>query len=565
MPSKRNDKLVIYQIFTRLFGNTNLTNKHYGSIEENGCGKLNDITTKALKSIQSLGVSHVWYTGVIEHATMTDYSKFGIKRDNPLVVKGRAGSPYAVKDYYDIDPDLAEDVPNRMREFEQLLDRTHKLGLKAIIDFIPNHVARQYQSDAKPQSVKDFGEDDDLNTEFSAQNNFYYFPQSEFKVPAEVNSPVPFTESYKEKPAKATGNAYTPHPSIHDWFETIRLNYGVDHRNGNRQFYPIPDTWHKMLHILLYWTEKGVDAFRCDMAEMVPVEFWSWVTKEVKKEYPEVIFIAEIYNPQAYHEYIFKGGFDYLYDKVGLYDSLRRLIEGHGDANDITRVWQNESGEFANHMLRFLENHDEHRIAADQFANDPLKALNAWALSAFLHGGPLMYYFGQELGVKPLEAEGFSGNDGRTTIFDYWGLEEMADWNNEGKWNTAKLNSEQKKLRKAYQEITKFAVSNTAITDGKFFDLQYANNHGQSLNYNDTKLYSFLRYTAEQKLLFVFNFDQNVSYECELRIPELAASMMGIDPQNITLSSKKFKQTASSSEPFDLKIKPNSWLVFELG
>ncbi len=103
-------KLLIYQLFVRLFGNQNQTNKYYGSIEENGCGKFNDINDLALQEITKLSISHVWLTGVIEHATMTDYSYHGIKRDDPDVVKGRAGSPYAIKDYYDVDPDLAVNV-----------------------------------------------------------------------------------------------------------------------------------------------------------------------------------------------------------------------------------------------------------------------------------------------------------------------------------------------------------------------------------------------------------------------------------------------------------------------
>src|SRR5688572_11473880 len=158
---KSSGKMVVYQMMTRLFGNTNTTNKPFGTIEENGVGKFNSVNNAALKSLKELGVTHVWYTGVIEHALMTDYTRFGIPLDDPDVIKGRAGSPYSIKDYYDVNPDLAVDVPNRMREFEQLVDRTHASGLKVLIDFVPNHVARVYKSDAKPKDVKDLGESDD--------------------------------------------------------------------------------------------------------------------------------------------------------------------------------------------------------------------------------------------------------------------------------------------------------------------------------------------------------------------------------------------------------------------
>ncbi|WP_341225454.1 alpha-amylase family glycosyl hydrolase [uncultured Arcticibacterium sp.] len=569
---KKSDKLTFYQIFTRLFGNSNTTNKYYGSIQENGVGKLADINKNALKSLKKLGISHVWYTGVIEHATMTDYSSYGIKKDNPLVVKGKAGSPYAIKDYYDIDPDLVTDVKNRMAEFENLVKRTHEEDLKVIIDFIPNHVAREYKSDVTRDGVLNFGEDDDPSKGFLPQNNFYYLPGREFKVPSEVKSPIKIDEPYIEKPALATGNdVFSEAPSINDWFETIKLNYGVDYQNGHTShFDPIPDTWLKMRDILLYWSKKGVDGFRCDMAHMVPVPFWTWVIKEVKKDFPDMLFIAEIYDVGLYHDFIFKGGFDYLYDKVGLYDALRRLMEGHGNANDITKVWQNESGEYANHMLRFLENHDEQRITSQQFAKDAKIGLPAMALSAYLHDGPLMLYFGQEIGLKPNGAEGFQSDDGRTSIFDYWGLDEMARWNNEGKWNLSKLTKEEKELRKAYTVINETATSNEAINAGKFFDLQYVNIGNPA--YNDTKVYSFLRYTASQKLLFVFNFDLNNSYNFKLKLPKLALGMMGVQEKEISLKGlkqinkpiKSQKISGLADTEININISENSWQVFEI-
>ena len=150
-------KIVLYQIFTRLYGNRNTTCKENGTLEENGCGKMNDLTPIALKQIRDMGVSHIWYTGIIRHATQTDYTAYGIPKNHPAIVKGKAGSPYAITDYYDVDPDLALDVDMRMQEFEQLIERTHKAGMKVIIDFVPNHVARQYHSICKPEGGKGFG------------------------------------------------------------------------------------------------------------------------------------------------------------------------------------------------------------------------------------------------------------------------------------------------------------------------------------------------------------------------------------------------------------------------
>lgn len=571
MNPPQSDKIVLYQIYTRLFGNLNTTNKFYGTREENGVGKFNDITDKALTSLKNFGISHVWYTGVIEHATMTDFSAYGIPKDNPYVVKGIAGSPYAIKDYYDVNPDLAVDVRNRMGEFEALVARSHQADLKVIIDFVPNHVARQYKSDMKPEGVKDFGEGDHTEAAFHPQNNFYYLPQRKFLVPDNVPTPPGIsTFPYEEFPAKATGNdVFSAKPSINDWFETIKLNYGVDYQNGRvTQFSPIPSTWLKMRDILLYWANKGVDGFRCDMAEMVPFEFWGWVIPEVKKANPATIFVAEIYNPAEYSNYLFKGKFDYLYDKVGLYDSLRRLMEGHGNTADITRVWQNESGDFANRMVRFLENHDEQRIASKYFAKNPFYAIPAMVVSATLHTGPLMLYFGQEVGVNPTVAEGFSGEDGRTTMFDYWGVPEYQAWVNGGEFDGGKLSKEQKELRSFYADLNKLVNNSDAIRSGAFYDLQYANTNGQTAGYNDAKMYAYLRHSDKQKLLIVCNFDLQHGAKTTVKIPAHAWETMGLSAKAQYSLKEIFHHPQTLSvdalQGVPVEMPPNSVRIFEI-
>ncbi|NDP21761.1 MAG: alpha-amylase [Paludibacter sp.] len=492
-------KFVIYQILPRLFANTNSTNKHNGTIEENGCGKFNFFTPKALKEIKSLGVTHVWYTGIIEHATQTDYTSFGIQMDHPAVVKGKAGSPYAIKDYYDVDPDLAENVENRMTEFENLVKRTHKADMKVIIDFVPNHVARQYHSDAKPAGVVDLGENDNTNWAFSPKNNFYYIPNQSF-------SPQFDLKGYTEFPAKATGNdQFTASPTINDWYETVKLNYGVNYVEGSqKQFDPIPDTWIKMRDILLFWATKKVDAFRCDMAEMVPVEFWQWAITQVKIQYPQIIFIAEVYNPNEYRNYISNGKFDYLYDKVGMYDMLRNITSNNFPVREITTVWQS-LGDIENQMLNFLENHDEQRIASGFFSGNGMYAKPAMIVAATLTMAPVMIYSGQELGENGMEAEGFSGLDGRTTIFDYWSVKSIQNWINNGKFNDEKLTIDQKNLRVFYQKLLNITLTEKAITHGKMFDLEFANIDNKTFNTHEQ--YAYFRSFEDELLLFVLNFD----------------------------------------------------------
>jgi glycosidase len=517
------NKLVIYQMLVRLFGNKNSTNKYYGSIRENGVGKFNDITDKALDEIKKLGVSHIWYTGVIEHATMTDYTARGIKYDDPDVVKGKAGSPYAVKDYYDVDPDLSIDVTKRMAEFEALIERTHSHGLKALIDFVPNHVARTYYSDARPAGVKDFGEGDDTSKAFDPKNDFYYIPSQPFVVPAGTDAgggdfSHPMKDGkFDEYPAKATGNdIFSAKPGITDWYETIKLNYGVDYQNGKKtHFNPIPPVWSKMRDILIFWAKKNIDGFRCDVAELVPVEFWSWVIPQVKVVNPKLIFIGEAYDPKRFKDYLTTGKFDFLYDKVGLYDALKRLIkdEPGADIKDITHVWKEESRDFSSYMLRFLENHDEERIASAGFAKDARYAKPAMVISATLASGPVMLYFGQEVGEPGMGKEGFGGEDNRTTIFDYWGVPEHQKWLNDGKFDGAGLSKEQHELRNFYIRLLNLSATNKAIRSGNFYELS-----NQPIF--NRKNYAFLRHAGDQRILVVANFDRTKTIEGVIRLPD---------------------------------------------
>lgn len=556
----KNNKLVIYQLLPRYFSNTNTNNKIHGSKEENGVGKFNDINPKALSAIKQLGATHVWYTGVIEHATMTDYSAYGIKQDDPDVVKGRAGSPYAIKDYYDVDPDLAVDVKNRMAEFEALVKRTHEMGLKVMIDFIPNHVARTYQSDAKPAGVIDFGEQDDKTLAYSPKNDYYYLPGKTMVVPAGVNpGGAAFTHPLKdgkfdETPAKVTGNnIFNEKPGVDDWYETIKLNYGRDLQNNKEYLDPIPQVWLKMRDILRFWVSKDVDGFRCDVAEFVPVEFWNWVISDLKAINPSLIFMAESYDPKLYKQYVTQGKFDYLYDKVGLYDSLKKLIKNEPGANvkEISTVLQSQGPELWPHMLRFLENHDEERIASKGFARDPKLALPAMVLTATLATGPTMVYYGQESGEQADGVEGFGGEDNRSTLFDYWGLPQHQQWVNGGKYDGGQLTASQKELRAFYQHLLQFSKTNAAITNGQFKEIQLP-----GLN---EKQYAYLRYAGKERVLVIANFDRNQPVDTHFVLSQELISILGgsikTNKLKDLLSGKSIGKNAIS-DGFKVKVLP---------
>lgn len=537
------NKIILYQIFTRLYGNRCQTRKPFGTIEENGCGKFNDFTPSVLKQIREMGVSHVWYTGVIRHATQTDYSSYGIPKQHPAVVKGRAGSPYAITDYYDVDPDLAVNVDKRMEEFEKLVSCTHRAGLKMIIDFVPNHVARQYKSIMKPIGVKDLGEDDDVEKGFDPEhNNFYYCPGQAFMPYFDLYHGE--TEPYTEYPAKATGNDHFDNaPGRNDWYETVKLNYGVDYYAGGiGHFDPMPDTWNKMLQILLYWAAKGIDGFRCDMAEMVPAEFWRWATAKVREQYPEILFIGEVYNPALYRHFI-ASGFDYLYDKVGMYDAMCDVICHRRTTDAITWAWQ-QTDDIQDNMLYFLENHDELRLASDFLAASGDKAKPALVVNALMHRNPFMLYFGQEWGERGMDSEGFSGHDGRTTIFDYWSLDRP----------------KHSKLADFYSKVLTIARQEKAVSAGQMFDLMY-------VNQQYIRQYAFIRKAGKELLLVVANFDDH-AMEMNLSVPDHAYNYLEIQERAYDatdlLSGDTRKVVLIKGEQLKIELPSRGAVVYKL-
>lgn len=525
-------KLVVYQVFTRLFGNTNTTNTPWGTLEENGVGKFNDFTDRALEELRSMGITHIWYTGVPHHCVITDYSEYGISNDDPDVVKGRAGSPYAVKDYYNVNPDLAVDPAKRLEEFEALIERTHKHGMKVVIDIVPNHVARNYRSISKPEGVSDFGENDDTSVEYKRDNNFYYIPGEAFQVPEPLNGYRPLggedhplaDGKFDEYPAKWTGNgARKTQPHFYDWYETVKVNYGVrpdgsydfdtlpegfDQKDYKAHFEfwkdkDVPDSWKKFLDITMYWLEKGVDGFRFDMAEMVPVEFWSYMNSALKMKNPDVFLLAEVYNPALYRDYIHKGKMDYLYDKVELYDTLKHIMQGHGSTDNLPAI-QEGLADIEHHMLHFLENHDEQRIASTGFAGSAEKGKPAMVVSTCISTSPTMLYFGQHVG-EPGDGDMGFGDETRTSIFDYCGVPAHQRWMNNGKFDGGQSTPEEKELNEFYKTLLSFSARSAALT-GKYREI-HSYNRENTKNYTD-KVFSFVRWKDDDRLIVVANFEE---------------------------------------------------------
>ncbi|MCG7496422.1 alpha-amylase family protein [Vibrio sp. Of7-15] len=588
------NKYAVYQVFTRLFGNTNTTNQPWGTIEQNGVGKFSDFTHKALSEIKALGMTHIWYTGVPHHAVINDYSQFGIENDHPSVVKGRAGSPYAVKDYYSVNPDLADDPNQRLQEFEALVARSHENGLKVIIDIVPNHVARKYQGMNNPEGITDFGAEDDTSVEYHQDNNFYYIPEQAFELP---DIPVQFaplggeyehsdSEPYAEFPAKWTGNgSRLAKPDFDDWYETVKVNYGI-RPDGSKDFpelpqgfdkqdhhahfefwqqQKVPSSWVKFRDIALYWLAKGVDGFRYDMAEMVPVEFWSYMNSFIKMTNPDAFLMAEVYQPDLYRDYIHLGKMDYLYDKVDLYDSLKAIIQQRESTQKIAQI-QKEMLDIEHHMLHFLDNHDEQRIASPEFAGNPDLARPAMLVSALLSSAPTMIYFGQEVGEPGSEMAGF-GQPSRTSIFDYIGVPHHQRWMNQGKFDGALSSDNEKELRYFYQQLMNFSLNHSALT-GDFDDLYDINR--QAMGEMQHRGYVFARSNSEQVIIGAVNFDAKQSIDFYGQVP---ASL--VNKWQLVDGVYTFKQHIGSDPDlslivengvghFNLLLKPLAGLAFVL-
>jgi glycosidase len=559
------NKIFVYQILTRLFGNKNSRNKPHGTIEENGSGKFNDITDIVLNELKEAGYTHVWYIGALAHASATDYTEYGIPRQFPEIVKGKAGSPYAIRDCYDVDPDLAVNVKKRMKEFEELIARTHNAGLNVLIDFVPNHVARNYRSIAKPKHVEEFGEKDDTSVVFAPHNNFYYLPGQPLDLQFLRDKGIEV--NYVENPAKATGNdCFTNKPSEYDWYDTVKLNYGVDYLNERRRYFdPIPNTWKKMRNILFFWAAKDIDGFRCDMAEMVPLEFWKWVIPQIKAQFPDIIFFAEIYNPSVYRDFLADNTFDYLYDKVGLYDVLRDVACGYRPSSDITFIL-NAVGDIQHRMINFMENHDEQRIASDFFLKSGEKGKAAMIVTACINVNPVMIYFGQELGERGMDEEGFSGKDGRTSIFDYWSVDTVRRWNNNGKWNEELLTEEEIRLRKFYHKLIRLCNREKALREGLFYDLMYANY--ENPDFNSMKQYAFVRGDYKDFLLVIANFS-NEEEEVTVWIPDHVYDFFKVNQHERAiavplLAEEKFPIDFSWTNPLKVKIKANDGEIYKI-
>ena len=530
------EKSIIYQIFPRYWGDRAGKQKKGGTLDENGCGKFSNIDRESLDYFKSLGITHLWLTGIVRHAT--GESTGGCTASSPDWVKGRAGSPYAITDYYDVNPYLADKPERRMEEFKDLLKRVHNAGLKVIIDFVPNHVARDYTSftalHPAPTGMPSLGSDDDKSVHWREENDFFYYPGTELKLPIK-------SQTYKELPALASGNAYTAEPAVNDWYDTVKINYCDTHTG----------TWDKMLDIVRFWAGMGVDGFRCDMVELVPADFFTWLIREIHKQYPEIVFIAEVYQKELYSKYIREVGFDLLYDKSGMYDTIRAIVQKNTDDSGVpVEAWQSTRkitwnwqslGDLQPYMLNFLENHDEQRFASDFFGKDAGNVFAALYASLYFNRASFMIYSGQEVGERGMYQEGFSGKDGRSTIFDWYTSDKVRKLWRYIHGDMKALARKDVALLERYRSALTQATGNRAVISGSTYDLCYCNLSSDGFCVD--RHFAFLRDCGDDTVLVACNFS-NVDAEMELSIPEHAFQWLELNET----------ETLNHNKPIRLKV-----------
>jgi glycosidase len=572
---------VIYQLMVRTFGNTCETRKVNGTIAENGCGKFNDINAAALMSLKQMGFTHLWLTGVLEHASGTAYPQR--PADDPAILKGIAGSPYAIKDYFDVCPDYAVDPEKRIAEFKALLDRCHSHGFKVMIDFVPNHVARSYDSDIRPECS--FGNGDKSDRFFDRENNFYYLGLNDtgggppLKLPNRHSTTSDQIFAYETLFGRVTGNnVISWAPTIHDWYETVKLNYGHDFTKGrdtcelpgpDAAMSDVPKTWRMMDEVLAYWQSMGVNGFRVDMAHMIPMEFWYWAVKRARIREENVFFSAEAYNNDPAKltnghvlDELIAAGFNAVYDDPS-YDVLEGIYDSGLWVNDLDA--QTFTGNRFHHSLRYAENHDEVRLASSkEWGGLGMKVGRPVSAVLFAMGrGPVMLHNGQEVGEPAVGPEGFGGDDARTSIFDYWSMPEFTKWFNAGKCDGGRLSDEQKVLRDWYGQLIRVTQS-VAFTAGEFYGLNYANHDNPNFgrvgdeSVSGHWLYAFLRhdFKSGESYLVVANFNGSETLRgVKIRIPQNACEFMERQNAETWMFADQLATTWSTTATKDYLVK----------
>ncbi len=510
--SKINSNVVIYELPVRTY-------LAKGAHEEN-TGKLSYLTIEVLKEIKELGVDYIWIAGILENANP--------KIVDPDVVKGDAGSFYAIYDNWDISSQVGN-----LDEFDALIERAHSIGLRVLIDFIPNHTARVHKTDVVCKEEIDFGKGENPNENFSLDNNFYYLGSNSTFVPPKTSLPgvdgffdmdIFMPGIQFESPARVTGNnVLSALPQYHDWYETVKLNYGLNLFSDGKPFIGASKTWKQMLDVAIYWLNKGVDGFRVDVTHGVAVEFWYYFINEVRKVQPNAFFVAEAFEEDPIKstgfslEKLFDAGFDSVLNGP-MYWNLRRQALLSQNMNSSTYYHSPGSRKSildnGYSFTHYMGNHDEVRLASSFFAPSLESRVDrawlglAYSIYAALLPGNFLIHGGDEFQEEASLPGVFGGYDGRTSIFDFvyqpqtrtWLYEERPHWMINFREMYRRLFS----LKKRIPFNIKHSTSNPT-----FIDLMKIND-----SKNISKWVSaYVRFFNNERYLVVMNADPHNSHE----------------------------------------------------
>jgi len=309
----------------------------------------------------------------------------------------------------------------------------------------------------------------------------------------------------------------------------VKLNYGHDFRKGANtseleDLDSVPDTWLKLDQVIEYWQSMGVDGFRCDMAHMVPISFWKWLVARGRDRDEHVYFTGEAYDSDptkltegnVLHQ-LLDSGFDSVYDSRS-YDLVKGIYEEGKWANDLDELlWDHKR---LHKMLRYIENHDEVRVASPGNWGDWGASVGKAATAVIMGTGRsgMLLYSGQEVAENAAEAEGFSKADGRSSIFDYWSGEQLCKWTNQLKFDGGRLDQYQQDLRAWYAWWYNL-MHEPEFRCGEVFGLNNYNKENTKFGRLEGEtvsghwIYAYLRYTEELISLVVVNLHPEIEWE----------------------------------------------------
>ena len=317
--------------------------------------------------------------------------------------KGRLGSPYSVQDYYGINPEFGT-----LDDFKSLVNSVHQQGMKIIIDLVANHT--------------------------SWDSKLLFEHPEWFKTNKE-------------------GAIVSPNA---DWTDVAQLDY---HQHELRKY---------MINMMEYWVrEVGIDGYRCDVADLVPIDFWDTARQELDKIKP-VMMLAEGKNPEDHLK-----AFDLTYS-WNLYDVLKNVVDGTTSIKVLNEKLESESLKYPKNSLRmrFDSNHDKNVQDGPAVRRYTIAGAMATVSLMFTYPGIPLIYNGDEV-----------GNAKRLNLMDKVDI----DW------------SKGNEFRRLYARLAQMRSEHSALREGDYRRVWCS---------DSTRVYAFERSSEDDEVYVVINFSK---------------------------------------------------------